>query len=64
MGKSVCGASGQVFGNGLGMSGKDELGSDFVERRQNEETLMRPRMWEAELGRFFNEIVECDDVNV
>lgn len=63
-GGSVCGASGQVFGDGLGVSGKDELGSDFVERRQNEESLMRPRMREGELGRVFNEVVEGDDVNV
>lgn len=46
------------------MSGKDELGSDFVERRQNEEALMRPRMGEGELGGVFNEAVEGDDVNV
>ena len=53
-----------MFGDGLGVSGKDELGSDFVERRQNEEALMRPRMGEGELGRVFNEVVEGDDVNV
>ena len=64
MGKSVCGASGQVFGNGLGVSGKEELGSDFVERRQNEEALMRPRMGEGKLGRVCNEVVEGDEVNV
>ena len=46
------------------MSGKDELGSDFVERRQNEEASMRPRMGEGELGRVFNKVVEGDDVNV
>ncbi len=63
-GGSVCGASGQVFGDGLGVSGKDELGSDFVERRQNEEASMRPRMGEGELGRVFNKVVEGDDVNV
>ena len=63
-GKSVSGASGQVFGNGLGVSGKDELGSDFVEWRQNEEALMRSRMGEGELGRVFDEVVEGDDVNV
>lgn len=53
-----------MFGDGLGVSGKDEIRSDFVERRQNEETLMRPRMREGELGRVFHEIVEGDDVDV
>lgn len=53
-----------MFGDGLGVSGKDELGSDFVERRQNEEALVRPRMREDELGGVFNEAVEGDDVNV
>lgn len=64
VGKSVCGASGQVFGDGARMSGKDELGGNFAERRQNEETLMRPRMRDDELGGVFNEAVEGDDVNV
>lgn len=63
-GGSVYGASGQMFGDGAGVSGKDELGSDFVERRQNEETLMRSRMGEDELGGVFNEAVEGDDVDV
>lgn len=63
-GGGVCGASGQVFGDGAGVSGKDEPGSDFVEWGQNEEALMRPRMREGELGRVFNEVVEGDNVNV
>lgn len=64
VGKSVCGTSGQVFGDGARMSGKDELGSNFAERRQNEETLMRPRMRKDKPGRVFNEAVEGNEINV
>lgn len=46
------------------MSGKNEPGGNFVERRQNEETLMRPRMREDEPGGVFHETPEGDDVNV
>ena len=54
----------EEIGNGHGLSGKDEIGSDCCKRHQNETSLMSARVGQGKFRRVADLLSECDEIEI